>query len=124
MPVEIISGRPVAFIARSPFALLVRAESPVKNVDDLVARSKAAPGKFSLGNEGPRTFSGMIARLFNSRTGAEANLVPYASVGVGTSDARRRAVFVIVRAAAGAAVSIRAGRDAPPLEVAAACRMR
>ena len=77
---------PVAFIARSPFALLVRADSPVKSVDDLVVRSKATPGKFSLGNEGPRTFSGMIARLFNGRTGAEANLVPYANVGVGTTD--------------------------------------
>jgi len=77
---------PVAFIARSPFAVLVRAESPVKTIDDLVARSKAAPGTFTLGNEGPRTFSGMIARLFNARTQAAANLVPYANVGVGTQD--------------------------------------
>ena len=77
---------PVAFIARSPFALLVRADSPVASLDDLVARSKASPGKFSLGNEGPRTFSGMIARLFNARTQAAANLVPYANVGVGTQD--------------------------------------
>jgi tripartite-type tricarboxylate transporter receptor subunit TctC len=77
---------PVAFVARSPFALLVEANSPVKSLDDLIARSKASPGKLSLGNEGPRTFSGMIARLFNSRTEAGANLVPYASVGVGTQD--------------------------------------
>ena len=77
---------PVAFIARSPFALLVKAESPLQTVDDLVAKSKAAPGTLSLGNEGPRTFSGMIARLLNSRSQAGANLVPYASVGVGTQD--------------------------------------
>jgi tripartite-type tricarboxylate transporter receptor subunit TctC len=77
---------PVAFIARSPFGVLVKAESPVQSIDDLVARAKAAQGKFSLGNEGPRTFSGMIARLFNARTQATANLVPYANVGVGTQD--------------------------------------
>ena len=77
---------PVAFIARSPFAVLVKADSPVQSIDDLIARAKAAPGRFSLGNEGPRTFSGMIARLFNARTQAGANLVPYASVGVGTQD--------------------------------------
>ena len=77
---------PVAFIARSPFAVLVRADSPITSIDDLVARSKAAPGKLTLGNEGPRTFSGMIARLLNARTQAGANLVPYASVGVGTQD--------------------------------------
>ena len=77
---------PVAFIARSPFAVLVKADSPVQSIDDLIARAKAAPSRFSLGNEGPRTFSGMIARLFNARTQAGANLVPYASVGVGTQD--------------------------------------
>lgn len=77
---------PVAFIARSPFALLVRAESPLLSIDDLVARSKAAPGSLSIGNEGPRAFSGMIARLFNARSQAGANLVPYANVGVGSQD--------------------------------------
>jgi tripartite-type tricarboxylate transporter receptor subunit TctC len=77
---------PVAFIARSPFALLVRTESALTSVDDLIAKSKASPGTLTIGNEGPRTFSGMIARLFNTRTGATANLVPYASVGVGTQD--------------------------------------
>ena len=77
---------PVAFVARSPFGVLVRAESPVTTIEDLVARAKAASGRFTLGNEGPRTFSGMIARLFNARTQAGANLVPYANVGVGTQD--------------------------------------
>ena len=77
---------PVAFIARSPFAVLVRADSPLNSFDDLVATSRASPGKLSLGNEGPRTFSGMIARLLNARTQAAANLVPYANVGVGTQD--------------------------------------
>jgi len=77
---------PVAFIARSPFGVLVRADSPVAGIDELVARAKAAPGTVTLGNEGPRTFSGMIARLFNSRTQASLNLVPYANVGIGTQD--------------------------------------
>jgi tripartite-type tricarboxylate transporter receptor subunit TctC len=77
---------PVAFIARSPFALLVNADSPIKTVEELVTRSKADGGKYTIGNEGPRTFSGMIARLFNARTQAGANLVPYASVGAGTVD--------------------------------------
>jgi len=77
---------PVAFVARSPFAILVSANSPIQNLDDLIAKSKASNGQFSLGNEGPRTFSGMIARLFNARSKAEANLVPYANVGVGSQN--------------------------------------
>lgn len=77
---------PVAFVARSPFAILVDANSPIQNIDDLIVKSKASNGQFSIGNEGPRTFSGMIARLFNSRSKADANLVPYANVGVGSQN--------------------------------------
>lgn len=77
---------PVAFVARSPFAILVDANSPIQNIDELIAKSKASNGQFSIGNEGPRTFSGMIARLFNARSKAAANLVPYANVGVGSQN--------------------------------------
>lgn len=101
---------PVAFIARSPFALLVAAESPLKTVDDLVARSKANPGTLTLGNEGPRTFSGMIARLFNARSGAGANLVPYANVGVGTQDLIGGHVDAMVADLASTAALARQGR--------------
>lgn len=101
---------PVAFVARSPFAVLVRAEWPVNLIDDLIARSKAYPGKFTLGNEGPRTFSGMIARLFNARTQAAVNLVPYASVGVGTQDLIGGHVDAMVADLASTAPLARQGR--------------
>jgi len=77
---------PVAFIAKSPFGVLVRADSPIASVQDLIAKSKAAPSKISLANEGPRTFGGIIARLINARTQMEANLVSYASVAVSIQD--------------------------------------
>jgi tripartite-type tricarboxylate transporter receptor subunit TctC len=101
---------PVAFVARSPFALLVEGNSPVKSVDELIARSKAEPGKVSLGNEGPRTFSGMIARLLNARTQAGANLVPYASVGVGTQDLMGGHVDAMVADLASTAALARQGK--------------
>lgn len=101
---------PVAFVARSPFALLVEAGSPAKTWDDLVARAKADPGKLTIGNEGPRTFSGMIARLFNARTGASANLVPYASVGVGTQDLLGGHVDAMVADLASTAALARQGK--------------
>jgi len=101
---------PVAFVARSPFAILVEANSPVKTIDELIARSKAEPGKFSLGNEGPRAFSGMIARLFNSRTQAGANLVSYASIGVGTQDLIGGHVDALVADVASTAQLVKQGR--------------
>ena len=101
---------PVGFVARSPFAVLVRAESPLRTIEELIAQAKAAPGKLSLGNEGPRTFGGMIARVLNSRTRAEANLVSYASVGVSTTDLIGGHVDAIVADVASTAQLVRQGR--------------
>ena len=101
---------PVAFVGRSPFAILVEATSPVKSIGDLIARSKVKSGGFTLGNEGPRTFSGMIARLFNARSGAQANLVPYASVGVGIQDLPGGPVEAMVADVAWVAAQVTQGR--------------
>jgi tripartite-type tricarboxylate transporter receptor subunit TctC len=101
---------PVAFIARSPFGVLVKADSPITSIDELLTRSKAAPGTLTLGNEGPRTFSGMIARLFNARTQAGANLVPYANVGMGTQDLMGGHVDAMVADLASTAPLARQGR--------------
>ena len=101
---------PVAFIARSPFALLVKADANISSLDDLIVKSKASAGKLSLGNEGPRTFSGMIARLFNARAGAGANLVAYANVGQGTTDLMGGHVDALVADLASTAPLIRQGK--------------
>ncbi len=101
---------PVAFIARSPFAVLVRTESPVKTIEELIARSKAEPGKFSIGNEGPRTFSGMIARLFNARAQLNANLVPHANTGVGAQNLMGGQLDAMVADLASTAALARQGR--------------
>jgi len=77
---------PVAFVANSPFALLVRADSALTTLPELIAQSQRNPGKLSIANEGPRTFGGMIARLLNARGKAQANLVSYSSVGVALQD--------------------------------------
>ena len=101
---------PVSFIARSPFAVLVEANSPIKSMDDLIARAKAAPGKLSLGNEGPRTFSGMTARLLNARAKVETNLVSYASVSVAVQDTLGGHVEALVADLASTAALARQGR--------------
>ncbi|MDM0111281.1 tripartite tricarboxylate transporter substrate binding protein [Variovorax sp. J22R133] len=101
---------PVAFVANSPFALLVGADSPIKTVQDLVARSKADPGKLSLANEGPRTFGGMIARLFNARAKAETNLVAYSSIGTGVQDLIGGQVNALVADVASTGQLVKQGR--------------
>ena len=100
----------VAFVGKSPFAVLVRAESPVQNLQDLLARAKANAGNVSLGNEGPRTFSGMIARFFNARSKAEFNLASYASVSVAVQDAIGGHIDAVVADIASTAQLVRQGR--------------
>ncbi len=101
---------PVAFVAKSPFAILVEASSPIRTMEELITRSKAEPGKLTLGNEGPRTFSGMIARLFNARSGAQANLVSYSSVGVGSQDLMGKHIDAMVADLASTAALAKQGR--------------
>ena len=101
---------PVAFVARSPFAILVKAESPIGSIAELIAKSKAAPGTLSLANEGPRTFGGIIARLVNARTQMQANLVSYASVGVSVQDVIGGHADAVVADVASTAQLVRQGR--------------
>ena len=77
---------PVAFLARSPFALLVEANSPMKSLKDFIDRAKASPGTVTLGNEGPRTFGGMISRVIAAREKITINQIAYASVNIAVQD--------------------------------------
>jgi len=100
----------VAFVAKSPFAVLVRGDSPITSLQDLIARSQAAPGKVSLANEGPRTFGGIIARVINARTRMQASLVGYASVGVAVQDVIGGHTDAVVADLASTAQLVRQGR--------------
>jgi tripartite-type tricarboxylate transporter receptor subunit TctC len=77
---------PVGMIGTVPFALVVPAASPITSIEDFIARAKAAPGKLSLANEGPKTFGGMLAHLLNTRARIEANLVSFSSVSAAVND--------------------------------------
>jgi tripartite-type tricarboxylate transporter receptor subunit TctC len=77
----------VAFIATSPFGIMVPGASAIGSIEAFIAATKAAPDKLSFANEGPRTLGGMAARLFNAQAGIRNNLVPYASASVAIQDA-------------------------------------
>ncbi|MES2414733.1 MAG: tripartite tricarboxylate transporter substrate binding protein [Pseudomonadota bacterium] len=101
---------PVAVVARSSFGFLVESNSSIKSLDDLIAMAKSQPGKITIGIDGPRTFAGMIARLFNARTGIKANLVSYSSVVVGLQDLMGKHIDAIVTDMPAAAQFVKQGR--------------
>lgn len=101
---------PVAFVARSPFVFFVRHDSPVENIQDLVEQARKQNGQFSLGHEGPRTFGGMIAQLFNTRSQSGVNLVAFSKVSSGISDLMGGHVDAMVTGIASAAQLAQDGR--------------
>ena len=72
---------PVGMIGRVPFVLAVNTSSPAKNLQEFLAEAKANPGKVTIANEGPKTFGGMMTRLFGSQAGVQVSSVPYVSIG-------------------------------------------
>lgn len=101
---------PVAFLAKSPFAVFVRTESPIASFQDLVTQSRARPGEMALANEGPRTFGGILARVINARGHLQANLVGYASVGVAVQDVIGGHADAVVTDLASSSQLVRQGR--------------
>jgi tripartite-type tricarboxylate transporter receptor subunit TctC len=68
---------PVRLVGRSPFVIATVASSPFKTLADAFARAKAEPGVVSIGTEGPKTFSGMLADNVAALAGVKLNHVPY-----------------------------------------------
>jgi tripartite-type tricarboxylate transporter receptor subunit TctC len=60
-----------------PFVIATAADSPVKNLPDLIARAKAAPGKISYASAGVGTSHHLLGEWLSSETGIEMIHVPF-----------------------------------------------
>jgi tripartite-type tricarboxylate transporter receptor subunit TctC len=68
---------PVAGLIRTPSVLVVAADSPVRTVDDLVARARAKPGGLNYASGGSGSLAHFAGELFRTAMGIEAVHVPY-----------------------------------------------
>ncbi|MGE0350618.1 Bug family tripartite tricarboxylate transporter substrate binding protein [Hydrogenophaga sp.] len=68
---------PVRLVGRSPFVIAAASNFPAKDLAEAIAMAKAKPGTVSMGTEGPKTFSGMLAGSVAGMAGVQFNLVPY-----------------------------------------------
>jgi tripartite-type tricarboxylate transporter receptor subunit TctC len=68
---------PLAVCARVMNAMVVPADSPVRNVQQLVDRAKAQPGRLSYASSGAGSSPHLAAELFKHRTGTDIVHVPY-----------------------------------------------
>jgi tripartite-type tricarboxylate transporter receptor subunit TctC len=68
---------PIALIGTTPYVLLVRADSPIKTVGDLINSAKAHPGKMNYSSAGTGSAIHLAGELFKSKAGINVVHVPY-----------------------------------------------
>ena len=72
---------PITTIARVPNVLVVNANTPAKNVNELVALLKAKPDQASYGSNGNGTAQHLIGTQFQGMTGTKVTHIPYKGSG-------------------------------------------
>ncbi len=77
---------PITEIALVPNVLVVNANTPAKNVADLVKLAKAQPGKLNYGSNGNGTAQHLIGTQFENLTGTDLVHIPYKGSGPLASD--------------------------------------
>jgi tripartite-type tricarboxylate transporter receptor subunit TctC len=68
---------PVSLVATCQMLLVVNAALPVRDVEELLARARAAPGKLNYSTAGVKTTMHLVGALFAQRTGAAVVHIPY-----------------------------------------------
>ncbi|MFA5851696.1 MAG: tripartite tricarboxylate transporter substrate binding protein [Spirochaetales bacterium] len=80
-PYDANSFEPIIDVVMAPVWFLAPANSPYKNLKDLVDDAKKRPGMVNLGNAGAGGGTHMIALAFESAAGVKFNHVPYSGGG-------------------------------------------
>ncbi len=60
-----------------PFIVVVKADSPMQNVSDLIATAKKNPRKLNYGSVGTGSVFHLAAELFGAMTGTEMTHIPF-----------------------------------------------
>ena len=80
LPYEPVKGfAPIGTLGYFDLALFVADRSPMKSVQDVVARAKAQPGQVTIGTIAVGSTQNLAAELFKTTAGIDALVVPYNS---------------------------------------------
>lgn len=94
----------------SPNVLVVRAESPLKSVKDLIDAAKANPGKLSFASQGAGTSAHLAGELFKNLTKTNITHIPYRGAGPAITDVLGGQVDVMFATAAAVGTFIEGGK--------------
>lgn len=68
---------PIMLVAGVSQAIVVRADSPFKTIQELIAAAKASPGKFNYGSAGNGSTQHLTGELFKQSAAVDITHVPY-----------------------------------------------
>lgn len=77
---------PVAWVARVPNVLVVNAQLPVKNVQELVALAKSKPGQLSYGSGGNGSAANLATEYFKMQSNISMLHIPYRGTAPAVND--------------------------------------
>ncbi|SCK26836.1 Tripartite-type tricarboxylate transporter, receptor component TctC [Variovorax sp. HW608] len=86
MPFAADALQPLSLVLLAPNALIVKADSPIKTVNDLVAKAKAQPGKVNFASGGSGTVQRLASELLRQKLNLDMVHVPYKSDGPAIAD--------------------------------------
>ena len=102
---------PIARICYVPFVLMVGQDSPIRSIEDLVARGKASPGKLNYGYG--NTTSQVAAAALSSLTGMNGVAVPYKASPQALTEVISGRLDFLFNDAGSSAALLKAGRLRP-----------
>ena len=110
LPYDLLTDlEPVALISDGPQLLVASKSVPAKDIKELVAWLKAAPGKASLGTTGVGGASHLAGILFQKATGTDIQIVPYRGAAPRLQDMLSGQIHLSFDQAASALPQVRAG---------------
>jgi len=101
---------PVTMVARGPNVLVVKADSPIKSVKDLLAAAKSSPGKLTYASQGNGTSAHLAGEMFSNLAKVEMVHVPYRGAGPAITDLLGGQVDMIFGTAAAVSAFIDSGK--------------
>jgi len=73
----LVALTPISLITEIPIGLSVRANSPLRDLADLIAKAKAAPGKYTFGSSGLGTGNHLAGEFLKKQAGIDLLHVPF-----------------------------------------------
>jgi len=102
--------QPVAMVGMSPYVLVTGQSFQARDINELIAKVRAEPGKYTFASSGTGATAHLIAESFNAAVGIKAIHVPYKGSSPALTDVISGRVDYCIETAAATMPHVKGGR--------------